>query len=1663
MNRVMRIRVGVLLSVAVLGLIVLVAFSQQEKQAAVDPDAYKEFMLSEVVDIYDLQDYFLEQQSSFLPVLPPDPAFILKQSGSPQVLPFDRSNFPPEFNKNLAAEYENSVPVYPITILEDSATRETIFLNLKGEKLLALPPPKDYDPYAYLKAIFPSLYAGWYSSDLISYWQGFYDPSRIQIAAKLIPAEYVEPYLYVAARLADESALSSSGGEGGMLLRSEEAETEIVFESLKRTNAGNRIVIGYPDEFTNRLDVFTGNELMPYIWTFATKGLSTAGTNEITWIDTNYWVFSGPFLRFYSAGNADQDSDGDGYSDASERLVYITDPTNSTSRPVFVSGTVSYSGIETGAIYVLPARFEESWSIAGAVERSGPGAWSNEVGINQSFWFRAFRDVNTNYLRDFWEPWGSYSNTATTITGTTSGLNITLQDQPSVWGSLSYTGSVNGDIWVLAVTAPDSWDTTYSTVIPWSNEGLTGEFTYISFPTNYSLTVLPASNYWIRAFVDSNTNETMNLPELAGQFGAVSIAVSNRRTGIDFSLQAPPSVSGVVSYVTYSGGQTGSIYVVAVASSNSCATAYSMVLPEPGSYQLTNLPVGIYWLWAWRDSVGNNTCGVYEAHGYFTNQAILVTGQLVNVNITMTDPDTDGDGVGDWWEDKYFYSLIFYGTNDNDGDNLMNLYEYYAGTDPTNTLVDADSDGMSDDWEYYYELDPNWAGDAALDSDQDGWTNLEEYNAGTDPKSIYSHPGNCWYVATNGSDSAGRGNYYTNPLLTIGHAFTQASNGQRVIVLPGIYTGLSNRVLSLSKSLMLTGVPGCRDTTIVDLLQGGNFLTMASPTTNVIRYLTIRGGRATSSIYNSGAVASLLSCTFSSNWSSDYGGAVFVGQAASLTAEDCLFEANRGSHPINSRGGALASASSNTYIYRCQFMTNNAPNGGAIDSSTNIVIRSSLLKGNWAEGLGGALYSSAQGWGGPALRFENCTIVENTASNGGALCISGGSGELPVRFTNCIVWGNSTDAIVGTNWRAAYSCIQWPSLPAGAGNTTNNPQLQANRWHLSWYSPCRNTGTNLTGLADLNDLDGDSRVLDGRVDIGADEYVPRTRFMHMPSYDQSNTWGITVAGTTTRVWAAAYEPKTNQWPLSCWFQYGDGQLSKTIIVARTTSPRYYIGTNHVYATTSVYEVSAFMRDNIGVTITQVFYLACRATNDYDAMIGHSIEEGLIWLFTNACPGTNGYYWLHDNSSYDQYVASSVGMALTAFAAHGHRAEFTNVVYSDVLSGGLRYLFTECLHTQALPLTNCPYYNPDANTNGMGIDIFSNYYIGAKTMYEIGPVMTAIAGAGSPYSATPEWASNGIANRLYRDVLQDIADFCGWAQSDTGAGRGGWRYLPNDTRGADNSASLWPALGLYLAENWEVAIPDEMKNELAIWMAYSQTTNGSLFYASDDSDAISPTLTACGLAQFGFMDRPLTNIGVQAARNYLGVNFVYDTNNLYGMHALARAATMFSSPIEIIGTQSWRYVCAEKLLPTQRAGGWWMGYYNNGTPARISSVFGTAAAVSILAETTPWKIIVTQWSRTPWTVTTNDVVSFQAVTLPRPEATNLTLITWYRTNSASSFVSLPMTNSANAYYSTSSIPMLATNTTVEYFLEAVYWREGMVLTNRYPSSCPEDYMSYVVQP
>jgi parallel beta-helix repeat protein len=122
----------------------------------------------------------------------------------------------------------------------------------------------------------------------------------------------------------------------------------------------------------------------------------------------------------------------------------------------------------------------------------------------------------------------------------------------------------------------------------------------------------------------------------------------------------------------------------------------------------------------------------YDDDG-FTNLEEYIAG-TDPTDPDVTPIDVDGDGLPDNWELEHFGDLNESATDDNDNDGFTNLEEYIAGTDPTDpdvTPIDVDGDGLPDGWELEHFGDLNES--ANDDYDDDGFLNLDEYNVGSDP------------------------------------------------------------------------------------------------------------------------------------------------------------------------------------------------------------------------------------------------------------------------------------------------------------------------------------------------------------------------------------------------------------------------------------------------------------------------------------------------------------------------------------------------------------------------------------------------------------------------------------------------------------------------------------------------------------------------------------------------------------------------------------------------------------------------------------------------------------------------------------------------------------------------------------------------------------------
>jgi hypothetical protein len=206
---------------------------------------------------------------------------------------------------------------------------------------------------------------------------------------------------------------------------------------------------------------------------------------------------------------------------------------------------------------------------------------------------------------------------------------------------------------------------------------------------------------------------------------------------------------------------------------------------------------------------------------------------------------------------------------------------------------------------------------------------------------------------------------------------------------------------------------------------------------------------------------------------------------ANLTVNNCLID---GSSSSGSYG--IYANDSNFTIANCVIRNNYEGIYVHVDSLHALPktrIENCLIRNNRQDGIYLRMYGSL-------ISIRNNTIVSNSSG------INCNDGNTP-NVTSCIIWGNSSVQLP-SRCSANYSCIQYYS-----GSDTNDinsdpyfVDADSKNFHLKPNSPCIDKGDPCFTDSNDKDIDGEPRIFNGRVDMGADEFDescrPRTDFNH---------------------------------------------------------------------------------------------------------------------------------------------------------------------------------------------------------------------------------------------------------------------------------------------------------------------------------------------------------------------------------------------------------------------------------------------------------------------------------------------------------------------------------------------------------------------------------------
>lgn len=318
---------------------------------------------------------------------------------------------------------------------------------------------------------------------------------------------------------------------------------------------------------------------------------------------------------------------------------------------------------------------------------------------------------------------------------------------------------------------------------------------------------------------------------------------------------------------------------------------------------------------------------------------------------------------------------------------------------------------------------------------------------------------------------------------TIQAAIDDASEGDTIVVQPGMYY---ENVQFNGTNVVLTGTDANNRSVVNSTVIDGNDMDSAlifsgtEDASCVVAGLTITGGLAA----NGGGIS---------------------GNGAGVTISRCVIRNNKAS----ANGGGIFNIAGAILNCVVSFNTASSYGGGIYNTGGGVSIVSCELSGNVARRGGGIFI----GVGGHTVVF-GCTIVGNNATD--SSMAGGGIYGLDKDFCtikNSILWNNrSRDVstqLAGVEFAATYCDVE--GVLYNIGNRYTDPCfVQSGYWdvngtegdllddfwvdgdyHLRAESVCIDTGDpNYTLGPGVLDMDGESRLMGLRVDMGADEFVP---------------------------------------------------------------------------------------------------------------------------------------------------------------------------------------------------------------------------------------------------------------------------------------------------------------------------------------------------------------------------------------------------------------------------------------------------------------------------------------------------------------------------------------------------------------------------------------------
>jgi hypothetical protein len=266
---------------------------------------------------------------------------------------------------------------------------------------------------------------------------------------------------------------------------------------------------------------------------------------------------------------------------------------------------------------------------------------------------------------------------------------------------------------------------------------------------------------------------------------------------------------------------------------------------------------------------------------------------------------------------------------------------------------------------------------------------------------------------------------------------------------------------------------------------GGMFNIFSSPTVTNCKFTgnsAARGGGVYNYQFSSPIV---VNCTFTSN-SAWRGGGMCNYQVSSPIVVNCTFSGNYSTH--DGGGGMCNYQVSSPIVTNCTFGGNSAKYGGGMfNLGSNPVVRNCTFSGNSADIYGGGVYNKSSS---PTL--TNCILWGNIAPDGNEIYNNSSFSPTTPVISNCDIagcgasgagWDDDLGSDGGGNIDADPLFVDPNGIDGIIGTEDDDLRLLED-------SPCIDAGDNSAVDPNGTDLDGNPRIMNDVVDMGAYEFIP---------------------------------------------------------------------------------------------------------------------------------------------------------------------------------------------------------------------------------------------------------------------------------------------------------------------------------------------------------------------------------------------------------------------------------------------------------------------------------------------------------------------------------------------------------------------------------------------